>query len=120
MTISERIFEKLDQMSMSQKEFAEKIGVKPSAISEWKKRKTNPASDKILIICETLKVSPEWLLSGVDGAGKREEGNNCYTVNKESQIGRLIAYYNKLDPMYRERLMGCAEAYTVIEKDEII
>ena len=37
MTISERIFEKLKGLSMSQKEFSEKTGIKQSTISEWKK-----------------------------------------------------------------------------------
>ena len=66
MTISERIFERLRQLSMTQKEFAESSGIQQSTISEWKKKKTNPSSDKILAICKTLDVSPEWLLSGVD------------------------------------------------------
>ena len=36
MTISERIFERLKQISMTQKEFALKSGIKESTISEWK------------------------------------------------------------------------------------
>jgi transcriptional regulator with XRE-family HTH domain len=41
MTISERISERLKQLSMTQKEFAEKTGILQSTISEWKKNKTN-------------------------------------------------------------------------------
>ena len=67
MTISER----LKQLSMTQKEFAEKTGILQSTISEWKKNKTNPSSDKILAICKALDVSPHWLLSGVDPAASR-------------------------------------------------
>ena len=37
MTISERIFERLRQLDMTQKEFAEETGIKQSTISEWKK-----------------------------------------------------------------------------------
>ena len=55
MTISERIFEKLNELSMSQKEFSEKTGINQSTISEWKKNHTNPTS--------------EWLLSGIDKKG---------------------------------------------------
>ena len=65
MTISDRIFERLQQLSISQKEFAGKAGIQQSTISEWKKNKTNPSSDKILAICKALDVTPEWLLSGV-------------------------------------------------------
>lgn len=71
MTISARIIERLKQLSMTQKEFAEKSGIQQSTISEWKKNRTNPSSDKILAICRTLDVSPEWLLSGVDPAAGR-------------------------------------------------
>ena len=45
MTISDRIFERIKQLSMTQKEFAKKADVKQSTISEWKKNKTNPSSD---------------------------------------------------------------------------
>ena len=40
MTISDRIFERLQQLSISQKEFAGKAGIQQSTISEWKKNKT--------------------------------------------------------------------------------
>ena len=45
--------------------------IQQSTISEWKKNRTNPSSDKILAICRTLDVPPEWLLSGVDPAAGR-------------------------------------------------
>ena len=111
MTISERIFERLAQLNMSQKDFSEKTGIQPSTISEWKKNKTNPSSEKIMPICEALGVSPAWLLSGIDPAGSREQGRDYYTVKKNTDMGRLLAYYNRLEPMFRERLMGYAEAY---------
>ena len=118
MTISERIFERLEQMSMSQKEFSEKTGIKQSAISEWKKKKTNPSSEKIMPICEALSVTPEWLLSGVDAAGSRENGRDYYTIKKNTEMGRLIAYYNRLKPYLRERVMGYTEAFVSLDEDE--
>ena len=48
MTISERIFERIKQIDMTQKEFSEKTGIRQSTISEWKKNRTNPSSDKIM------------------------------------------------------------------------
>ncbi|WP_026527944.1 helix-turn-helix domain-containing protein [Butyrivibrio sp. VCD2006] len=117
MTISERIFERLAQLSMTQKEFSEKTGIQPSTISEWKKNKTNPSSEKIMPICEALGVTPDWLLSGIDPAGSREESRDYYTVKKDTDMGRLIAYYNRLEPMFRERVMGYAEAYAGLDAD---
>ena len=110
MTISERVFERLAQLSMTQKEFSQKTGIQPSTISEWKKNKTNPSSEKIMPICEALDVSPEWLLSGIDPAGSRELNRDYYNIKKDTDMGRLIAYYNSLAPSMRERLIGYAEA----------
>lgn len=117
MTISERIFERLKELDMTQKEFSEKTGIQPSTISEWKKKRTNPSSEKILPICEALDVTPGWLLSGIDPAGSREDGRDYYTVKKNSDMGRLIAYVNKLNPMLRERVIGYAEAYAGMKEE---
>ena len=117
MTISERIFERLDQLSMSQKEFAEKTGVKQSTISEWKKNKTNPSSDKILAICKVLDVTPEWLLSGVDPAASRGRNQVYYTVDLETDSGKLIMEFNKLDRSQRDRILGYVEAFSAMKQD---
>lgn len=58
---------------MSQKEFSERTGIAQSSISDWKRKRTNPVSEKILIICE---VTPYELLAGTDGVGSR---NWCLT-----------------------------------------
>ena len=110
MTISERIFERLDQISMTQKDFAAKTGIKQSTISEWKKNKTNPSSDKILGICEALDVSPEWLLSGVDSSPSRRKSKEYYVVDVHTEIGFLIEMYNSMEKTKRDRLLGYMEA----------
>lgn len=115
MTVSERIFERLNQLSMTQKEFSEKTGILPSTISEWKKKKTNPLSEKIMPICEALEVTPEWLLTGTEPNGIEAD---FYMIKKDTDIGRLIAYYKKLEPYLRERVIGYAEAFSTIETDE--
>ena len=71
MTISERIFELIRERGYTQKEFSKKTGIAESTISDWKKKGTNPVSDKILIICEVLEVSPYYLLSGIENKDGR-------------------------------------------------
>jgi transcriptional regulator with XRE-family HTH domain len=117
MTVSERIFAKLEELSMSQKEFSEKTGILPSTISEWKKKKTNPLSEKIMPICEALHVTPEWLLSGDDPEDNGKTEVDYYRIKKDTDIGRLIAYYERLEPYLRERVMGYAEAFSTIKPD---
>ena len=110
MTISERIIERLKQLSMTQKEFAKKAGIQESTISEWKKNRTNPSSDKILAICRALDVSPEWLLSGVEPHGHRGNPREWYAIDAETDCGRLMTMFNAMNKGKQERLLGYAEA----------
>ena len=56
MYIRDRIFQKLDELDMTQKEFSEKTGIPQSTISDWRKKKTNPTAEKVMIICKVLNI----------------------------------------------------------------
>ena len=110
MTISDRIFEKLNEKNMSQREFSEETGISQSTISEWKSKRTNPTSEKIMIICKVLNVTPEWLLSGIENTGTRGNNSNWYIVDKGTDMGRLLNIYHQMDAGQRNRLLGYMEA----------
>ncbi len=110
MNIAERIFERLNELKMSQTEFSEKTGIKMSTMSEWKKKGTNPSSEKIMPICLALDVSPEWLLSGAERKGRNSSISSTYIIDKDSEMGLLIDAYSDLDHDMRQRLLGYAEA----------
>ena len=110
MTVSQRIFKILEERKMTQKEFSEKTGIPQSTISDWRKKNTNPASDKILIICNVLDVTPYALLSGVKEEGTRSNGMSCYVVAEGSEEGMLIDKFGELDLEKRSRLLGYLEA----------
>ncbi len=110
MTISDRIFERLRAIHMTQKEFSESTGIAPSTISEWKSKRTNPTSEKIMIICKVLDVTPEWILSGVGKTGERGNEIPWYVIDKDSDMGLLIERYHDMDEKQRDRLRGYIEA----------
>ena len=116
MTVSEHIFKILDERKITQKEFSRRTGIPQSTISDWRKKKTNPASDKILIICETLNVTPYDLLSAVKEEGTRSKGVKCRMVAEGSEAGILLERYEQLDQDGRSRLMGYLEALASISK----
>ncbi len=118
MIISERIFDRLKCISMTQKEFSDRTGIKQNTISEWKKRKTNPSSDKIMSICEVLRVTPEWLLSGIEPAGGRLSGTNYMVLDKDSGMGKIIVECAKMDQTSLDRLLGYAEALNAVETEK--
>ena len=90
---------------MSQIEFANRTGISQSTISDWRRKGTNPSSDKIMIICDVLGISPEALLTGVDeDCDSREQ--DYIVVDKESLEYKLIESYRVLDQDARKRLEG--------------
>ncbi|SCY74219.1 helix-turn-helix domain-containing protein [Butyrivibrio sp. INlla14] len=110
MTVSDRVFQILEEKCMTQKEFSEKTGIPQSTISDWRKKRTNPASDKIMVICSVLSVTPEWLLSGVKGEGNRANSLEWYAIHRDSEVGKIIELYNEMTRSQRDRLMGYIEA----------
>mgnify|MGYP002523222649 CR=1 FL=1 len=114
MTIRDRIFARLLELHMTQKQFSEKTGIPQSTISEWKSKKTNPTADKIMIICQVLEVSPEWLLSGIENEGKRVTPNNYIVVDKDTEIGELIKAYSMMPSDSRARVQGYVAALAEI------
>ena len=110
MTIRDRIFAKLEEKEMTQKEFSERTGISQSTISDWKKKRTNPTTEKIMVICKVLDVSPEWLLSGVEPEGHRGNQRKWYAIDAETESGMLVTAFNSMDKDRQSRLMGYVEA----------
>lgn len=108
--ISDRIFELIKERGMTQKEFAQKTGIAESTISDWKKKRTNPVSDKILIISEVLGVTPYDLLSGAEHTGSRSRENTTYVIEKGTELGGLIEMYQNMDTSNQKRILGYMQA----------
>lgn len=110
MIISEKIFELIKEKGMSQKDFALATGISQSTISDWKTKHTNPAADKIMVICDVLGVTPVELLTSGDQFKDYEPEKNDVVVSTpekqilieriktmdDAQVNRLLAYMNKL------------------------
>ena len=110
MTIRDRIFDRLSELNMTQKEFAKRTGIPETTISDWKKKKTNPTSEKILIICKVLDVTPEWLLSGIEVNGTRSNPQEWFAVDASTDAGILLTAFNSFDSKEQARLLGYVEA----------
>ena len=105
---------------MTQVEFAKQVGIATSTISEWKKKKTNPAADKIMNICNVLQITPEQLLTG-KGIEDEEE---IAAASSESRFTpydiQLIEDFHGLKEEQQKRLVAYMEALKKIESLENI
>ena len=120
MTISERILKVLKDRNMTQVKFAKQVGIATSTISEWKKKKTNPAADKIMNICNVLQITPEQLLTGKGIEGEEE----IAAASPESRFTpydiQLIEDFHGLKEEQQKRLVTYMEALKKIESLENI
>ena len=118
MIISERILKVLKDRNMTQADFAKQVGIATSTISEWKRRKTNPAADKIMDICNVLQITPEQLLTG---RGIEEE-EDLAAANPERRFTpydiQLIEDYHGLKEEQKRRFTAFLEALKKIESLE--
>ena len=118
MTISEKIFSLLEARGMSQKVFSERTGIAQSTISDWKRKKTDPVSEKILIICEVLNVTPYELLSETEGKGNRGKRPEVIMLDKSSEAGQVMETYLGMDEKMQQRLLGYMKALTELSERE--
>lgn len=118
MTIRDRIFDRMDELQMTQKEFSKRTGIAESTVSDWRKRKTNPTAEKVMIICKVLDVDPVWLLSGVEEHGTRGSRRDWYAIDPSTESGMLISAFNSMDKAGQARLLGYAEALGKRESKE--
>lgn len=111
MTIRDRIFARISELDITQKEFAKRTGIPETTVSDWKKKKTNPTAEKILIICKVLDVTPEWLLSGVETHGTRSNPAKIIAVDASTEGGQLLELFNSCDAATQARILGYAQAF---------
>ena len=110
MIISEKIFELIKERGMNQKEFALATGISQSTISDWKTKKTNPAADKIMVICDVLGVTPEQLLTSGEQFKSYEPGY-AFKVSVDSEKYELIEVVKRMDEEQVRRLMSYVKMF---------
>ena len=96
---------------MSQIEFSRRTGISQSTISDWKRKNTNPAADKIMAICDALDVTPYDILQ--DSSKPRDE-HNYLVVSQGTTEYELLVEIETLDMRQKERLKGYLNA--IMEK----
>ena len=118
MLIRDRIFNRMEELGLTQKEFSKRTGIAESTVSDWRKKKTNPTAEKIMMICKVLDVTPEWLLSGIEAQGERGNPQKWFAIDSGTDVGKLVSAYSSMNESMQSRLLGYAEALMkVLEED---
>ena len=107
MIISERIFKLMEERGISQIKFSRLTGISQSTISDWKRKKTNPAADKIMTICEVLKVSPYEILQETN---VKDNKVDYRVVTPGTDNYELLVEIDTLNASQKDRLKGYLSA----------
>ena len=105
--VYEKIFARLDELSMSQSELSRRTGISTSTINDWKKKKINPQADKLVVICKALDMSLAELLG--------DDGGESSSVDYSADEKYLIECYRRSDNHVRKHMLRYME---LIDKTE--
>ena len=103
MIISERIYQLMEARNITQLELSQMTGIAQSTMSDWKHKKTNPAADKIMIICDALEVTPEELLQDtmterqIEAKVNKDLEDGVITLNQAKKILKKAKNAKKLN-----------------------
>lgn len=109
MKIHDKIFKRIKELGMTQKEFSEKTGIPQSTISDWKGKDLNPAVDKIMIICNVLDMTPNELLS-TSADSEKYKAPDTLIVEKDSVEYEIVNDFRQLKEDQKLRLIGYMNA----------
>lgn len=91
---SDRLDKVLRERKITQKELAEKIGIRRPTISDWKKNGACPTIDVALRIADFLNVDCRWLVTG--------EESEKVTLSQEEK--KLLAAWDELSQADKEEI----------------
>lgn len=97
MSISERIREVRKESGLNQVDFAEKVGLTMSSVSQMERGVLNPSRQTMDFICEKFNVNRVWLETG-EGEMKKPPLDEVAGV-----ISEVLAVGNE-DPVYKRTL----------------
>ena len=118
MIISGRIFYVMEQKNITQLELSRRTGIATSNISDWKKKKTNPKADCLLLICDALEITLDQLLTGKGIDPEYKDADMDYEVTKADI--RILKQIHSLGDEQYKRLMAYMKALQKLEQMERI
>lgn len=89
--MKERIKQLRKALGFTQKQFAERIGVKQNTVSQYEFGRNDPTDTVLHLICQTFHVNPEWLKNGI---------GEMFTPDASDELDALAKRYHLSDGMY--------------------
>jgi bacteriophage CI repressor helix-turn-helix domain len=99
MKISDRVRELRIAKNLTQQEFADKLKIKRSTISNYDIGRSEPSESAISLICREFNVSEEWLRTG--------EGEMFVPITRDEEIATFIGSIQAdVDDTFKKKLIS--------------
>lgn len=108
MTISQRVFELLQQSGKTQTALAEFIGVRVATVTGWKSHNCDPAADKLAEIAKFFNVSCDYLCTGKEYKPAAVLNQGIFGDKNENNTVNINGVENKLSDIESEIIKVCA------------
>lgn len=109
-----RIKEIRKHIGLTQKEFGEKIGLKPTAIGQMENADRNVTERTIILICSEFNVNEKWLRTGEGAMFNESDTFSLDEYIKQNNLTELeseiLQGYMQLDKDVRQNLMSSLKA----------
>ena len=81
MNFADRIQQLRKTKGFSQEELADKVGISRQTVSKWESEQSMPDVERLLRLSEVLETTADYLLKGIEPAGKGEAKPNAVAVS---------------------------------------
>jgi len=88
-TLGERICKARDAAGLSTAQLARRLGIKTSTLHGWESDRSEPRSNKLVLLAGLLNVSPTWLLVGRGTAPLHEDDDAASLDNVRIALDRI-------------------------------
>lgn len=105
--MGERIKELRKALGLTQKEFGDRIGVKPNTIGTYEIGRNEPIDAVLELICREFNVNKHWLHTG--------EGEMFFHRARTDEITAFIGDILRGDPSFRQRFISVLARMTTEE-----
>lgn len=102
-SIGERIkYLRKEFLNKTQKEFGDKIGLKPNSISDIESGKNNPTGQTIKAICREFNVNHDWITNGIGPIVEESDADSMARIDDimtgENEFAKsLFRQFSRLD-----------------------
>lgn len=113
MTISERLFEFMDQKQVTPYSLCQKLGIGTSTVNNWKSRNTDPPAKLLVPICEYLGCSVEYLLTGQEPQVTKKEPTQEMSLDELE----MLELFRALPYKEQQRAIGRLQTLVEVSKE---